>query len=93
MVLINKAEGNLLQTAKHTKSDYSASMQFIKQKYPTFWVPPVFLVSALTEYNMVSNISVVSVYYILYTNIYVPDSCTCIHDIYVIYVYIYTHNI
>ena len=55
MVLINKADGNLLNIAKHTKNEYYSSMQFIKQKYPKFWVPPVFLISALTEYNMVNR--------------------------------------
>ncbi len=51
LVLVNKADGDLLPSAQHTKSDYSGAIQFIKQKY-RFWQSKVLLVSAATGYNM-----------------------------------------
>ena len=51
LVLVNKADGQLLESARHTKSDYSGAMQFIQPKY-SFWRPKVMLVSAATGLNM-----------------------------------------
>jgi LAO/AO transport system kinase len=33
MVLVNKADGNLLVAAKHTKADYAGAMHFVRQKH------------------------------------------------------------
>lgn len=51
LVLVNKADGSLLESARHTKSDYAGAMQFIQPKYP-FWRPKVMLISAATGVNM-----------------------------------------
>lgn len=45
MLVINKADGDLLSSAKHTKADYAGSMQFIRRKHPD-WRVPVELVSS-----------------------------------------------
>ena len=47
LVVVNKADGALLATAKNTKADYSAAMSFIRRKNP-LWQPAVLLVSAQT---------------------------------------------
>jgi len=47
LVIVNKADGALLNTAKHTKADYSAAMGFIRRKHVQ-WQPSVQLVSAQT---------------------------------------------
>jgi LAO/AO transport system kinase len=51
MILVNKADGELLSSAKHTKADYSGAMQFIRYKHYD-WKPKVMLMSAQTEYNL-----------------------------------------
>jgi LAO/AO transport system kinase len=45
MLVINKADGDLLASAKHTKADYSGAMQFIRRKHHD-WRVPVELVSS-----------------------------------------------
>ncbi len=51
LVLVTKADGNLLATAHHTKADYSGAMQFIMQKYP-FWHSRVHLCSSVSGFQM-----------------------------------------
>lgn len=51
LVLVNKADGNLLDAAKHTKADYSGSIQFIRQKHDD-WRAKVLMISAKTQLNM-----------------------------------------
>ena len=47
MVAVNKADGDLLAQAKHTRADYAGSMAFIRQKHPN-WRPEVLMMSART---------------------------------------------
>lgn len=47
LIVVNKADGTLLTQAKHTKSDYSGAMQFIRQK-SLHWKPPVLMISSKT---------------------------------------------
>jgi LAO/AO transport system kinase len=51
LVIVNKADGNLLASAKHTKADYSGAMQFIRRKYHD-WGARVLMISAQTGANM-----------------------------------------
>ncbi len=51
LVLVNKADGELLTPAKHTKADYAGAMQFIRRKHQD-WEPRVLMMSAHTGYNM-----------------------------------------
>lgn len=51
LVLVNKADGELLSAAKITKADYSGSLQFIRSKHVD-WRPEVMLVSAASGYNL-----------------------------------------
>jgi LAO/AO transport system kinase len=51
LVLVNKADGDLLNAAKHTKADYAGSMQFIRRKQID-WDPKVLMMSAHTGFNM-----------------------------------------
>lgn len=48
MILINKADGELLSAAMHTKSDYSSAMQFVRRKHYN-WQAPVYLISSKTS--------------------------------------------
>lgn len=50
LLVVNKADGNLLNSAKHTKADYSGAMQFIRRKY-VHWVPKVLMISAQTGFQ------------------------------------------
>ena len=45
LLLVNKADGTLLTQAKHTKSDYSGAMSFIRQKHAA-WKASVHLLSS-----------------------------------------------
>jgi LAO/AO transport system kinase len=47
LVVVNKADGNLLEAAKHTCADYSGAMKFVRRKHQN-WAPPVMLASART---------------------------------------------
>lgn len=47
LVVVNKADGDLLVAAKHTKADYSAAMSFIRRKHHS-WQPVVLMVSSRT---------------------------------------------
>ncbi len=47
LVLVNKADGNLLEAARHTKADYAGAMHFVRQKHPQ-WSAKVLLMSAAT---------------------------------------------
>jgi LAO/AO transport system kinase len=51
LVLVNKADGDLLNAAKHTKADYAGAMQFIRRKHQD-WDPRVLMMSAHTGFNM-----------------------------------------
>jgi LAO/AO transport system kinase len=51
LVVVNKADGGLLETAKHTKADYSGAMQFIRQKSPD-WRAKVLMASAQTGFQL-----------------------------------------
>jgi LAO/AO transport system kinase len=48
LFVVNKADGNLLASARHTKADYSGAVSFIRPKYPN-WQPEVMLASAATD--------------------------------------------
>lgn len=48
LLLISKADGDLLRTARHTKSDYSGSLSFIRRKSP-LWAPKAQLISSRTK--------------------------------------------
>lgn len=51
IVCINKADGDLLDTAKHTKSSYAGSMRFIRRKDPN-WEARVQLLSSRSGLGM-----------------------------------------
>jgi len=51
LVVINKADGDLLSSAKHTKADYAGAMHFIRRKHYD-WEPKVLMMSARTGYNI-----------------------------------------
>jgi LAO/AO transport system kinase len=51
LVLVNKADGDLLNAAKHTKSDYAGAMQFIRRKN-IHWAPKVMMMSAHTGFQL-----------------------------------------
>jgi len=50
MLLVTKADGNLLSTAKHTAADYRGAMQFVRTRgRPQGWeIPPVVMASSVT---------------------------------------------
>eukprot|EP01041_Mallomonas_annulata_P002497 gene2497-4854_t len=45
LILVNKADGNLINSAKNSRTDYENSIQFIRKKYPE-WSTPVLLISS-----------------------------------------------
>lgn len=51
LILINKADGNLLTSAKHTKADYSGAMHFVRPKHYD-WNAKVLMISAHTQLNL-----------------------------------------
>lgn len=51
LVLVNKADGDLLNSAKHTKADYAGAMQFVRRKNIN-WQPKVLMMSAYTGFNL-----------------------------------------
>jgi LAO/AO transport system kinase len=51
LFVVNKADGNLLASAKHTKADYSGAVLFIRPKYED-WQPVVMLASAVTDFGV-----------------------------------------
>lgn len=51
LVIVNKADRDLLNQAKHTTSDYKGTMQFIRRKHID-WAPPVLMVSAATGFQL-----------------------------------------
>ncbi len=51
LVVVNKADGPLLESAKHTKADYAGAMQFIRQKNGD-WRSKVLMISAQTGLHM-----------------------------------------
>jgi LAO/AO transport system kinase len=70
LVLVNKADGNLLDAAKHTKADYSGSMNFIRQKHDD-WQAKVIMISAVTQLNMETALTEIYKYHaIMYNNGY-----------------------
>ncbi len=51
LVVINKADGDLYNSAKHTKADYAGAMHFIRRKHID-WDPRVLMMSAHTGFNI-----------------------------------------
>lgn len=51
LIIVNKADGNLLASAKHTKADYSGAMQFVRRKHHD-WGAKVLMISAQTGDNL-----------------------------------------
>jgi LAO/AO transport system kinase len=51
MIIVNKADGDLLNAAKHTKADYGGALQFIRLKNES-WIPKAMMMSAHTGYNL-----------------------------------------
>lgn len=47
ILLVSKADGDLLRTAKHTKADYGGSLSLIRKKSP-LWSPRAQLISSRT---------------------------------------------
>jgi LAO/AO transport system kinase len=47
LVVVNKADGDLMATAQHTAADYSAALHLVRPRIPA-WSPQVLLCSALT---------------------------------------------
>lgn len=62
LVVVNKADGSLLEMAKHTKADYSGSMQFIRQKNPD-WRSKVLMISARTGFQVNLVVEAVDSYF------------------------------
>lgn len=50
LVIVNKADGDFYNAAKHTKADYAGSMQFIRRKHLD-WEPKAMMISAHTGFN------------------------------------------
>lgn len=67
LVIVNKADGMLLQQAKHTKADYSGAMQFIRQKNES-WKAKVLMMSAKTSEGVDEIDSMISSYHTLMSN-------------------------
>jgi LAO/AO transport system kinase len=51
LILVNKADGDLLSAAKHTRADYGGAMQFVRRKYMS-WEVPVMMMSAHTGFQL-----------------------------------------
>jgi LAO/AO transport system kinase len=51
MIIVNKADGELLNAAKHTKADYGGALQFIRLKHDA-WIPKAMMMSAHSGYNL-----------------------------------------
>lgn len=45
MIVVNKADGKFVDSARHTASDYRNAVRFVRQKYDD-WSPPVLMASA-----------------------------------------------
>ena len=52
MLVVNKADGNLLPAARTTAADYGAAMRFFRHRDDGWDVPPILLVSAKTGEGM-----------------------------------------
>lgn len=50
LIIVNKADGSLLPSAKHTKADYAGAMQFVRRKH-VHWESKVLMISAQTGHN------------------------------------------
>jgi LAO/AO transport system kinase len=51
MIIVNKADGDLMNAAKHTKADYGGALHFIRLKHES-WIPKAMMMSAHTGYNL-----------------------------------------
>lgn len=51
LIIVNKADGELMASAKHTKADYGGALQFIRQKHEA-WQPKAMLMSAHTGFSL-----------------------------------------
>jgi len=47
LIIVNKADGNLLAAAKHTKADYAGALAFVRRKHPA-WQASCLLASSRT---------------------------------------------
>jgi LAO/AO transport system kinase len=62
LLLVGKADGDLLSTARHTKSDYAGSLNFIRPKTP-LWRPRALLVSSRSQVGIQDFVGTVSEYH------------------------------
>lgn len=51
LIIVNKADGELMSSAKHTKADYGGALQFIRLKHEA-WYPKAMMMSAHTGFNL-----------------------------------------
>ena len=51
LIIVNKADGDFLTNARHTKADYGGAMQFVRQKHQD-WRAKVCMASARTGFEM-----------------------------------------
>jgi len=65
---VNKADGLLLESARHTVADYQAGMTFIRRKYQQ-WFPPVISISAYKQINIDIVLQTITLFYTTLTNI------------------------
>jgi hypothetical protein len=66
-ILVNKADGLLLESARHTVADYQAGMSFIRRKYQQ-WIPPVLSISAYKQINIDKVLQTITLFYTTLTN-------------------------
>lgn len=62
IVLIGKADGDLLRTANHTKADYGGSLSFIRKKNKV-WRPVALLISSRTKEGLETFVTTISDYH------------------------------
>jgi hypothetical protein len=67
-IIVNKADGLLLESARHTVADYQAGMSFIRRKYQQ-WFPPVISISAYKQINIDIVLQTITLFYTTLTNI------------------------
>jgi LAO/AO transport system kinase len=62
LLVISKADGDLLTTARHTKSDYSISINLIRPK-TSYWTARAQLISSKTQFGLTEFLSNISEYH------------------------------
>lgn len=65
--IVNKADGLLLESARHTVADYQSGMSFIRRKYQQ-WLPPVISISAYKQINIDKVLQTISLFYTTLNN-------------------------